>query len=65
LADISVGGLGLSDWTFTVMRTKEGLELFENAEKAGVLKTRSVGEEQKAFDLLVRLSKIKRKRRIQ
>jgi len=65
LADISVGGLGLSDWTFTVMRTKEGLELFENAEKAGVLKARSVGEEQKAFDLLVRLSKIKRKRRIQ
>ena len=65
LADISVGGLGLSDWTFTIMRTKRGLEIFEGAEKAGVLKTRPVEEEQKAFDLLVRLSKMKRKRRIQ
>ena len=63
LADISVGGLGLSDWTFTVIRTKKGLELFESAEKAGVLKMKSVEEEQKAFDLLVRLSKMKRKRR--
>ena len=63
LADISVGGLGLSDWTFTIIRTKKGLELFENAEKAGALKTKSVEEEQKAFDLLVRLSKMKRKRR--
>jgi len=64
LADISVGGLGLSDWNFTIIRTKKGLELFESAEKAGVLKTRSVEEEQKAFDLLVRLSKMKRKRRV-
>jgi len=63
LADISVGGLGLSDWTFTIIRTKKGLELFEGAERAGVLKVRSVEEEQKAFDLLVRLSKMKRKRR--
>ena len=63
LADISVGGLGLSDWTFTIIRTKKGLELFENAEKAGALKTKSVEEEQKTFDLLVRLSKMKRKRR--
>jgi coenzyme F420 hydrogenase subunit beta len=63
LADISVGGLGLSEWTFTIVRTKKGLEIFESAENAGALKTRSVEEEQKAFDLLVRLSKMKRKRR--
>lgn len=65
LADISVGGLGLSDWTFTIVRTKKGSEIFESAEKAGLLKVRSVEEEQKAFDLLVRLSKMKRKRRIE
>jgi len=64
LADISVGGLGLNDWTFIIVRTKKGLEIFEDAEKAGTLKTRSVEEEQKAFDLLVRLSKMKRKRRV-
>jgi len=64
LADISVGGLGLNNWTFTIIRTKKGLELFESTEKAGILKTRPVEEEQKAFDLLVRLSKMKKKRRI-
>jgi len=64
LADISVGGLGLSNWTFTIIRTKKGWEIFESAEKAGVLKTRALEEEQKAFELLVRLSKMKRKRRV-
>lgn len=64
LADISVGGLGLSDWTFTIIRTKKGLELFKGAEETGVLRTRPVEEEQKTFDLLVRMSKMKRKRRI-
>jgi coenzyme F420 hydrogenase subunit beta len=64
LADISVGGLGLNAWTFTIIRTKKGLEIFGGAEKAGMLKTMPVKEEQKTFDLLVRLSKMKRKRRI-
>ena len=64
LADISVGGLGLEGWTFTVIRTKKGLELFKGAEETGVLRTKPVEEEQKALDLLVRLSKMKRKRRI-
>jgi coenzyme F420 hydrogenase subunit beta len=63
LADISVGGLGLNEWTFTIIRTKKGLEIFESAEKAGILKTKPAGEEQKALDLLIRLSKMKRKRR--
>jgi len=60
LADISVGGLGLSDWTFTIIRTKKGEELFLRALKDGVLKTRPVEDEKRAFDLLVRLSKRKR-----
>ena len=60
LADISAGGLGLSGWTFTILRTKKGEEIFEEAEKRGLLKTRSVEEEKKALDLLVRLSKRKR-----
>jgi len=60
LADISVGGLGLSDWTFTILRTKKGEELFQGAVREGFLKTRPAKEEQGAFDLLVRLSKRKR-----
>ena len=61
LADISVGGLGLSGWTFTIIRTEWGEELFENAQKKGILRTKPLEQEKKAFDLLVRLSRKKRK----
>jgi len=61
LADISTGGLGLSGWTFTVIRTKKGEEIFDSAEKAGALRTRPWEEEKAALELLVKLSKRKRK----
>lgn len=61
LADISVGGLGLDGWTFVVIRTKEGEEIFEEAEKALVLKTRSVEKEEAALSLLFKLSNRKRR----
>jgi len=61
LADISAGGLGLSGWTFTIIRTKKGEEIFEDAEKAGIIQTRPVEEEKGALDLLIKLSKRKRK----
>jgi len=60
LADISVGGLGLSGWTFTILRTKKGEELFDSAVRKGFLKTKPVEEEKRAFDLLLSLSKRKR-----
>jgi len=61
LADISAGGLGLNGWTFTIIRTDKGEELFESAERKGLIKTRPVEEEKRAFDLLIKLSKRKRK----
>lgn len=61
LADISVGGIGLSGWTVCVIRTEVGEALFGGAERAGVLKTRPVEEERRALDLLIRLSKKKSK----
>jgi len=61
LADISTGGLGLSGWTFTAIRTNKGKEIFESAEKAGAIQTRPVEEEKTALDLLIKLSKRKRK----
>lgn len=61
LADISVGGLGLDGWTFVIIRTKEGEELFEAAEKAKVLETRPVEKDEFAFSLLLKLSTKKRK----
>lgn len=60
MADISVGGLGLNKWTFTIIRTQKGEDLFSNAEKAGVIKTRDVNEEVKALNLLRRLSEKKK-----
>jgi coenzyme F420 hydrogenase subunit beta len=61
LADISVGGLGLEGWTFVILRTKDGQEVFEAAEKAGALKTRPVEKDDPALSLLVKLSGKKRK----
>ncbi len=62
LADISTGGLGLSGWTLTVIRTERGEELFKKAEEAGKLKIRPAEEEERALDLLIRLSRKKRGR---
>jgi len=61
LADISVGGLGLDGWTFAVIRTKEGEEVFEAAKKAGIVETRPVEKGEFALSLLLRLSAKKRK----
>ncbi len=60
LADISAGGLGLKGWTFTIVRTEKGEELFLGAEKAGIIETRSVNEEPNAMSLLRKLSQKKR-----
>lgn len=61
LADISAGGLGLGGWTLTIIRTETGKKLFEAAEKTGLIKTRPAEEEKNALNLLVKLSKKKRK----
>jgi coenzyme F420 hydrogenase subunit beta len=61
LADISAGGLGLSGWTFIVIRTEKGEELFQSAEREGLLKTKPVEDERRAFDLLIKLSNRKQK----
>ena len=60
LADISTGGLGLDGWTFTIIGTEKGEELFSSAEKAGAIKTRNVNEEANALNLLRKLSAKKR-----
>ena len=60
LADISAGGLGLDGWTFVVLRTEKGEDLFAKAEKAGVLNVKTVDGEFGALNLLKKLSKRKR-----
>jgi coenzyme F420 hydrogenase subunit beta len=61
LADISVGGLGLDGWTFTIIRTDKGEALFSSAERAGFLKTKTVDTKANALNLLIKTSTKKRK----
>lgn len=58
-ADISVGGLGLEGWTFTIIRTEKGEELFSAAEKAGAIITKDASMEPNALNLLIKLSRKK------
>jgi coenzyme F420 hydrogenase subunit beta len=60
LADISAGGLGLDGWTFTILRSEKGEEIFNSAEKNGAIRTRPVAQEKLASDLLAKLSKRKK-----
>jgi len=65
LADISVGGLGLNGWTFMILRSKMGGEIFDRAEEAGAIRTRPVEEEKLASGQLLKLSTRKRMRHAQ
>jgi coenzyme F420 hydrogenase subunit beta len=60
LADISVGGLGLDGWTFTIIRTEKGDELFSGAEKAGFIRTKPLEEAAFSMSLLGKLTRKKR-----
>jgi len=59
LADISVGGLGLNNWTLTILRTERGEEVFQKAESVGLLTTRPIGGDKSVLDLLVKISRKK------
>jgi coenzyme F420 hydrogenase subunit beta len=60
LADISTGGLGLDKWTFTIIRTEKGEDLFSKADKAGILNVKAAETEANALNLLTKLSRKKR-----
>ncbi len=61
LADISLGGLGLNEWTFTIIRTEKGEEIFREAEKSGFIRVREIEKDSFPMKLLLRLSRNKRK----
>ena len=61
LADISVGGLGLNGWTFTILRTERGEKIFEEAKSKGLLETKPVERNSKPLILLINLSGKKRR----
>jgi len=59
LADISVGGLGLEGWTFTILRTERGEAVFDEAVSRNILETRPVQKDSRPYGLLIKLSKRK------
>ncbi|MEE8569450.1 MAG: Coenzyme F420 hydrogenase/dehydrogenase, beta subunit C-terminal domain, partial [Candidatus Bathyarchaeia archaeon] len=62
LADISLGGIGLKDWTLTIIRTDKGKDLFNQAVNKGLLEVKPVEDFKTAFKLMKKLSKNKRSR---
>lgn len=63
LADISLGGLGLNQWTFTIIRTEKGEEIFNQAQKSGLLRVKEIEKDSFPMKLLKKLSGNKHKRR--
>ncbi|MBI2861759.1 MAG: Coenzyme F420 hydrogenase/dehydrogenase, beta subunit C-terminal domain [Chloroflexi bacterium] len=61
-ADLAVGGLGKDGWTFTMLRSQKGKELFDQAMREGILEVRPAEEFEGALDLLVRLASKQRQR---
>ena len=55
-ADIAFGGIGLDDWTFTLIRTERGHEAYQRALAEGVIVERPLEDEPRGMFLLDRLS---------
>ncbi|MET0379788.1 MAG: Coenzyme F420 hydrogenase/dehydrogenase, beta subunit C-terminal domain [Spongiibacteraceae bacterium] len=62
-ADIGCGGIGLDGWTFTVIRTQRGHEVFQKALAAGILETRPFEDDPRGMELMLRLASDKKKNR--
>lgn len=57
LADISVGGAHpLEDWSMVIIRTKHGEDVFSDAVKHGVIRTRNIDEEPDVFTHTVEMA---------
>jgi len=62
-ADISCGGIGAEgDWTLAVVRTKRGEDWMRGVVDAGLVEVRPGETDPVAMDLLVKLSRVSRKR---
>lgn len=62
-ADIGAGGIGLSGWTYTLIRTRRGHQAFQAALADGCLETRPLSDEPRGEFLMNMLSANKKKNR--
>ena len=61
-ADIGLGGIGMDNWTFTVIRTEAGHKAFQALVDDGWVETKEFDEAPKGKELVERLSIYKRNR---
>jgi len=64
LADISVGGLGIGDWTIAVIRTEVGEQVMDAVRSSSLIETTSAEKFSKAIALLKKLSLWKHKQTV-
>ncbi len=57
LADISCGGVGSTDWTIVILRTRKGEEIFDRLVADGRVETRSMDEFETSMKILLRLAR--------
>jgi coenzyme F420 hydrogenase subunit beta len=57
LADISCGGVGTTDWTIVIARTRKGEEILEAMKKENLLEVKPMEEFENSWKVLLRLAK--------
>ncbi len=62
LADISCGGVGASNWTITIIRSRKGEEVFDAAVRDGVLDVQPIEQFENSMKVLLRLNRKQRER---
>jgi len=62
-ADIAAGGIGLDNWTLTLIRTEAGHRAFQAAVDDGWIETRPLSDEPRGEELLHKLSAAKKRNR--
>ncbi|MBI1817988.1 MAG: Coenzyme F420 hydrogenase/dehydrogenase, beta subunit C-terminal domain [Deltaproteobacteria bacterium] len=62
LADISCGGVGASNWTITIIRSRTGEEVFDAAVRDGVLDVQPIEQFENSMKVLLRLNRKQRER---
>ncbi|MGH7818486.1 MAG: Coenzyme F420 hydrogenase/dehydrogenase, beta subunit C-terminal domain, partial [Candidatus Binatia bacterium] len=57
LADISCGGVGSTNWTIVVVRTRKGQEVFDTLVREGLVEVKSMEEFESSMKILLRLAR--------
>ncbi|HUI25651.1 MAG TPA: Coenzyme F420 hydrogenase/dehydrogenase, beta subunit C-terminal domain, partial [Candidatus Kryptonia bacterium] len=62
LADISCGGVGASNWTITIIRSRKGEEVFDAVVREGLLDVQPIEAFENSMKVLLRLTRKQRER---